>query len=162
MKEIWKQVPLDQFNKFYEISNLGNVRPTQRRPGNTRRILANLKPKLMHDGYLFIRLNANEGQKYFNLHRLIAKTFIPNPMNLPQVNHKNYNKIDNRVSNLEWVTPSFNVKHSFKKERKKPIRRLAILRENGLIPKDFDFLKGKDRRILYRSAYKKAIKKGII
>jgi hypothetical protein len=66
-----------------------------------------LKPQINHKGYLSVNING----KLQTLHRLIAKTFIPNPDNLPQVNHKNLNKTDNRVENLEWSTCRNNINH---------------------------------------------------
>lgn len=65
------------------------------------------------DGYPKVRLWNGEKYKNFFVHRLVAAAFIPNPMNKPQVNHKDGNKTNNNVSNLEWVTQSENMRHCF-------------------------------------------------
>jgi hypothetical protein len=62
--------------------------------------------------YLHVSLNSRE--RVFTVHRLVAETFLPNPENKPQVNHKDGNKLNNHVSNLEWVTASENMKHAYK------------------------------------------------
>lgn len=64
-------------------------------------------------GYNYLILCSNSFRKAFSIHRLVAKAFIPNPLNLPEVNHKNKNKNDNSVSNLEWVTKKQNIQHYF-------------------------------------------------
>lgn len=88
---------IDEFNN-YSISNLGNVRNDK-----TGRILkAYIKPS----GYMQVQLGRRTIPQY--IHRLVAKAFIPNLENKPQVNHINGNKQDNRVENLEWVTASEN------------------------------------------------------
>ena len=66
------------------------------------------------------RVNGKEKRDYYKVHRMVAETFIPNPDNLPQVNHKNGIKTDNRVENLEWCDGSYNIKHAY---------------ANGLIPR---------------------------
>lgn len=103
MKETWRTI----FNyPNYEISNNGKVR--------------NIKSKLIkkyattHNGYFRVQLLNYSGGKCFMVHRLVAEAFIPNPNNLPQVNHIDGNKQNNSVENLEWCTCSYNINEAFK------------------------------------------------
>tara|TARA_B100001175_G_scaffold308698_1_gene309434 strand:+ start:2088 stop:2975 length:888 start_codon:yes stop_codon:yes gene_type:complete len=94
MSEIWRE--LEGFSK-YKFSNTGKVWSKH----YNKTILFDLK----RGGYARITLiNDEKKQKHFSVHRLIALTFIPNPENKPTVNHKNHNRADNRVENLEWAT----------------------------------------------------------
>lgn len=95
---MWKIIPVDN---NYEASNDGQIRDI-----NNKKIISQWVDK---DGYLIATLSG----KLYRVHRLIALTFISNPNNLPVVNHKNFDKSDNHVANLEWVTYSENSKHSF-------------------------------------------------
>ena len=66
---------------------------------------------LHKDGYLYVSLNKNNVRKTFAVHKLVAQAFLPNLNNYPVINHKNENKQDNRVENLEWCTQSYNINY---------------------------------------------------
>ncbi len=105
MKEIWKDI--DGFDGRYQVSSWGNIR-------NVRGIM---KPYRNKKGYLKIDL-CKDGERYKKrVNRLVAEAFIPNPYNLPQVNHKDGNKENNSVSNLEWCTNKENHEHAAMMER---------------------------------------------
>jgi hypothetical protein len=78
-----------------------------------------LKPSI-RNGYFGVNLYINKKRISKSIHRIVAETFIPNPDNKPQVNHINGIKTDNRIQNLEWVTPSENITHSFRNGLQKP------------------------------------------
>lgn len=82
-----------------------------------------MKPYKSRNGYRFIKIINEKGEiKHESIHRLVAKTFIPNPQNLSEVNHKDGNRENNCIDNLEWVTRSQNLKHSFEHLGQTPIR----------------------------------------
>ena len=119
MQEIWKDIK--GYEGLYQISNLGNVKSLKRNRFNYRlqRMIIVNKEKLLKqsfDGkkYLFVTLQKHKSRKNYRIHRLVAESFIPNPNNLPQVNHIDGNKTNNCVSNLEWCDGSYNVKESFR------------------------------------------------
>lgn len=102
----------------YQVSNLGNVRSldrvVRRKNGRTLTIKGQpLKPQKNHKGYLRVRLRKEKKEKALSVHRLVATAFIANPKCKLQVNHLNGVKHDNNVLNLEWCTPSENIKHAF-------------------------------------------------
>ena len=76
-----------------------------------------MKASKNNRGYLCIHLKNNGNQKPFMIHRLVAKAFIPNPNNYPQVNHKNENKSHNYVKNLEWCTNKYNSNYGTRNEK---------------------------------------------
>lgn len=96
MIEIWMKI-----NGYsnYEISTLGRVRNKKGKY---------LKPEETEKGYLRVDLYKNGKIKHHKVHRLVASAFIPNNKNLPQINHKDENKKNNRVGNLEWCNNWYN------------------------------------------------------
>lgn len=115
--ERWKDV--EEFEGLYQVSNLGRVRSCNRYTphwaGGQLLIKGRiLKQAATHEGYL--RVNCCKNCKGYtrSVHRLVAKAFLPNPENLPQVNHKDCNPRNNNCENLEWCTLSYNVKYSHK------------------------------------------------
>lgn len=105
MDEIWKDI--DGFNGIYKISNTGKVKSLHQKK---ERILLPRENK----GYLEVSLQLHSKTSYRMIHRLVAEAFIENTNNLPQVNHIDGDKRNNCVENLEWVTPSENMLHSFR------------------------------------------------
>lgn len=103
MEEIWKDVPGCEGKYF--VSNLGRVK-------GPKKIL---KPSISNWGYERLRIRTNLGKAISpRVHRLVAQAFIPNPEGKPEVNHIDGDKRNNRVSNLEWVTPSENKLHDIR------------------------------------------------
>lgn len=118
MKEVWK--PIKDYEDLYEVSNLGNIRSHHFHNGTYNRIL---KPRKVKDGYLMVALYKNKKCKNLQVHTIVANTFITNKNNYKEVNHKNFDKTDNRADNLEWCTRHDNVLHYFRNNNKE--RRLV-------------------------------------
>lgn len=76
-----------------------------------------LKPALIGHGYLRVCLCKGQEKKNFFIHRLVAEAYLPNPNNLPEVNHKDENKLNNCVENLEWLTSKENANYGTRNER---------------------------------------------
>lgn len=120
--EEWRDVA--EYKGYYQVSNFGRVKSLFRPNGNgnnTRKEVL-LTPKDKGDGYLRVIFSVNEISckiKNVLVHRLVAEAFIPNPNNLPCVNHKDENKANNSVENLEWCTYSYNVRYSLHKRIRK-------------------------------------------
>lgn len=98
----WKPVP--EYEDLYKISENGNVFSMKR--------MRLIKPYLNKSGYKMIALCRGMDAKHFLLHRVIAITFIENGENKPEVNHIDCDKLNNHISNLEWVTKAENREHA--------------------------------------------------
>ena len=118
--EEWRPIP--NYEGLYEVSNLGNVRSLDRvvkgRPGTYARIKGKtLSPIKNGGGYLRVNLCNKYGRKAVFVHRLVAKAFIENFDNLPEVNHKDENKENNSLENLEWCDAKYNSNYGTSKQR---------------------------------------------
>lgn len=118
MQEIWKEI--EGTNGMYQVSNLGNVKSfTRFKKGGL------LKFGYFSNGYLFAHITINGKRRSYLVHRLVAEAFIPNPENLSQVNHKDENKTNNAVDNLEWCDCKYNNNYGTHMERIKEKNRLS-------------------------------------
>lgn len=123
--EIWKAVK--GYEGYYEVSNIGNVRSVDRLVKHSKGGLRiykgkTLVPCLSVDGYRLLHLSKLNVSEMKRVNRLVAEAFIPNPMNLATVNHKDENKLNDTVENLEWMSVSDNIKYSVCK----PINQMNI------------------------------------
>ena len=123
--EIWKDVV--GYEGLYKVSNKGNVFSVERMVRGKKCGGIILKPRYHRDGYLQVMLCKNGIRKNKLIHRLVLETFVENPNNLPEVNHKDENKTNNDLSNLEWCTSKYNSNHGTRNERaRKKVRAVNI------------------------------------
>jgi hypothetical protein len=106
--EIWKDIA--GYEKMYQVSNLGRIRSLPRRDKRNRFWNGNiLKSQVNKYGYLSVKLTKDGKSKRYMVHRLVATAFLPNQNHCKEINHKDENKQNNSVDNLEWCTRSYNV-----------------------------------------------------
>ena len=107
--EIWKDVP--GYIGLYKVSNYGRIKSLSRKIVRNKNVV-NIGNIIMRQSisnkYYSVMLYKDNTKNRYLVHRLVATAFIPNPENLPQINHKNENKLDNCVDNLEWCTSKYN------------------------------------------------------
>ena len=95
---------------MYQVSNKGEIRSVKRKlPDGRLRKGTTLKPYKDKDGYKHVRLSKNGRMKNFSVHRLVAETFVDNPSGLPQVNHIDETRDNNKADNLEWCDARYNL-----------------------------------------------------
>lgn len=146
IKKEWKEIK--GYEGKYIISNHGEIISLPRYKQNNSK-QQYVEPKEISkyinkiNGYVYVYLCNDGKEKNIRLHRLVAETFIPNPNNKTQINHKDGNKLNNNVSNLEWCTASENLMHAYKlglannNNQKKKVAQYSL--DNEFI-KEFDSL----------------------
>lgn len=131
--EEWKDVA--GFEGLYMVSTYGRIKSMPKKTRNGSRIL---RPIVQSNGYCHVTLCVNNKTHQKRLHRIVAESFISNPSNLPHVNHKDLNKTNNSIDNLEWVTSAENMKHSYLNGRVSKRRKaVSLICEYGNIIEEF-------------------------
>ena len=153
---MWKDIP--GYEGFYQASDEGLIRSVTRCIKTKRGVLRRLDGHIMkltethnkdnpHGWYLVCNLQKEGSIKLWAIHTLIAMTFIPNPYNYPMVNHKDGNKQNNRVENLEWVTAKMNSQHAYATGLSKPIRNpIACFTKDGSLVGEYESIKDASRK----------------
>lgn len=124
--EEWRDI--EGYEGLYQISDFGNVKALAKSWISGKGLVKSipdtiLKLSIRKNGYL--RITLNNPIKTFQVHRLVAEAFIPNPENKPEVNHKDGNKLNNHKDNLEWNTSSENLKHAIDNGLKRVFSKLS-------------------------------------
>lgn len=117
-------------NPNYSVSDTGLIKRNQNN--------YLLKPSKARGGYKKVALYKNGKPKNFLIHRLVAQAFIPNPNNCPQVNHIDENKVNNKVSNLEWCTAKYNDNYGSRNKRMKENTKNNIHKSKAVIQFDLN------------------------
>ena len=121
--EVWR--PVKGFEGRYEVSNYGRIKSLNYCNRGYEKILS---PSKDHYGYLFISLG--RGGRNKKVHRLVAEAFLPNPNNLPEVNHKDENRANNAVWNLEWCDRKYNMNYGTCREKIGRNREIPIIQSD--------------------------------
>lgn len=132
MEEIWKGI--EGYEGLYQVSNLGNVRSLDRYVNNKGK-LDFRKGKILKGckdigGYLVVNLYKEGKEKKYKIHRLVGQAFLDNQNNLSEINHKDENKTNNMVDNLEWCDRSYNINYGTHNEKVAKVLSIPILQFN--------------------------------
>ena len=146
-EEIW--CPIKCYKGLYQVSDKGRVRSMKFRK---ERILKLSRDK---NGYLKVGLCNNGEQKMYMVHRLVAQTFTPNPQNLTEVNHKDENKENNSVQNLEWCDRKYNCNYGtrIKKISEKCSKPVLQFTKDGEFVKEWKSTNDVQRNLGYFGTY---------
>lgn len=153
--EEWR--PVVGFEQYYEVSSYARVRSKDRvisirgkKPYLLKGILMRLP--ISSKGYYRVSLEVGNVKRKFNVHRLLMTAFVPNPQNLPYINHIDGNKLNNSLDNLEWCSPSYNAKHAFAHGLRKGFpgttNPMAVLSDDRII-EIMQFIKSHKHRMSY-------------
>lgn len=141
LKEIWKDIP--GYEGRYQVSNLGRVKSLNYKRTGTAQIL---KPANSL-GYRVVNLCKHGSGKMFGIHRLVALVFIPNPLKLSVINHKDENRANNVTSNLEWCSKSYNATYGTSPAKIAAARSRPVLQytKDGKFVREFSSLLEADK-----------------
>lgn len=145
-KEIWKDIK--GYEGLYQISNFGRVKSLPKMAGKSPRKEQILKNNLDRYGYYFVALSKYGVRNNKLIHRLVAEAFINNPNNYLQINHKDENKLNNCVNNLEWCTTKYNINYGnrTKKVIKKLSKKVSQYNSNGKYIKTYNSISEASRK----------------
>lgn len=150
LNEEWKDIK--GYEGLYQVSNYGRIKSLDRidAKGNRRKSALRIQG-ITKCGYYTVRLCKNGKLKNYLVHRLVAEAFIPNPYNLPCVNHKDENKQNNNVDNLEWCTKEYNNNYGTKIERQieKSSKTVFQYSLNGELINEFTSTQDVERKLGY-------------
>ena len=153
--EQWK--PIKGYEGLYEVSSLGKIKSLSRWKQNHSK-LNYVEEKILKPGfngkYHHVFLSKNGKSKTYLIHKLVAIHFIPNPNNLPQINHIDENKLNNNVNNLEWCTQKYNCNYGKRNDCLR--KRIGQYDLQGNFIKEWQGMRvaAKDLNICYSSIYK--------
>lgn len=152
-EEIWKDI--EGYEGLYQVSNMGKVRSVDRIDCTGHRLNGKiLRPRMNSGGYLLVNLHNEGEQKTFTVHRLVAQAFIPNPEGLPQINHKDEDKTNNIVDNIEYCDRKYNCNYGTRNERvAKNMLQTKI--SKGLVDPEMCGIQTKDKKEYNRLYYNK-------
>lgn len=132
MQEVWKDVV--GYEGYYQVSNLGRVKSLRTKAYSPKEkcAIVVMRERVLRQSpnvktYLNVSLRKSGTKNTQKVHRLVAKAFIPNPDNLPQVNHKDENKQNNCVENLEWCTNQYNINYGTARARMAEKRKKKVI-----------------------------------
>lgn len=154
MIERWAKI--EEYDGDYSVSNYGRIRNNE-----TGKLL---KPCIVSNGYLAVTLKKQRKRKSVRIHRLVAKAFLANPEGFPQVNHKDENKRNNCIENLEWCDCGYNINHGTAIERrsKKRSKPVAQITSSGKVIKTYDSIRGAERKTGIQNSHISECCRGII